>query len=131
LSRLSGKEKGGKEKKKGIKDCEWRAVAPGLKLLRLPRTRSPGTGEGGDWWSWPMGVKAKGIPRVCNYRAVPAHRNWQIETAVWNLAGFLHCALETRWQRSGQFLNYFLNDFVNDFLCENLNFLCENLRFPL
>jgi len=28
------------------------------------------------------------------YRVVPAHRNWhwQIETAVWNLAGFLHCA---------------------------------------
>jgi len=31
------------------------------------------------------------------YRVIPAHRNWQIETAVWNLAGFLHCALETRW----------------------------------
>jgi len=31
--------------------------------------RSPGTGEGGDWWSWPMGVKAKGTPRVC-------HREW-------------------------------------------------------
>jgi len=26
---------------------------------------SPGTGEGGDWWSWPMGVKAKGMLRVC------------------------------------------------------------------
>jgi len=24
------------------------------------------SGEGGDWWSWPMGVKAKGIPRVCH-----------------------------------------------------------------
>jgi len=22
-------------------------------------------GEGGDWWSWPMGVIAKGIPRSC------------------------------------------------------------------
>ena len=31
--------------------------------------RSPGTGEGGDWWSWPMGVKAKGTPRGC-------HREW-------------------------------------------------------
>ena len=31
-----------------------------------------------------------------HYRVIPAHRNWQIETAVWNLAGFLHCALETR-----------------------------------
>ena len=27
---------------------EWRAAAPGLKPLRLPRARSPGTGEGGD-----------------------------------------------------------------------------------
>jgi len=34
---------------------------------------------------------------VC-YRVVPAHRKWQLETAAWNLAGFLHCALETRWQ---------------------------------
>jgi len=60
---------------------------------------------------------------------VPAHRNWQIETAVWNFAGFLHCALETRWQRCGQFLNDFLYDFLNDCLCENLNFLYENLNF--
>ena len=29
--------------------CEWRAAAPGLKPLRLPRVRSPGMGEGGDW----------------------------------------------------------------------------------
>ena len=33
------------------------------RLGHLPR--SPGTGEGGDLWSWPMSVKAKGIPRVC------------------------------------------------------------------
>jgi len=46
---------------------------------------------------------------------VPAHRNWQIETAAWNLAGFLHCALETRWQRFGQFLNDLLRDFMLDF----------------
>jgi len=54
-------------------------------------------------------------------------KNWQIETAVWpgNLAGFLHCALETRWRRfaSGLFLHDFLNDFLNDFLYENLNLL--------
>jgi len=36
-------------------------------LGHLPR--SPGTGEGGDCWSWPMGVEAKGTPRVC-------HREW-------------------------------------------------------
>jgi len=67
---------------------------------------------------------------------------WQIETAVWNLAGlagFFHCALETRWQRFGQFLGAFLNDFLYDFLHENLifrfswwlNFLYENLRFSV
>jgi len=57
---------------------------------------------------------------------IPGHKNWQMETAVWNLAGFLHCALETRWQRFGQFLNNFLNDFlyeILDFLYENFNFL--------
>jgi len=43
-------------------------------------------------------------PEMC-YGTVPGHRNWQIETAGWNLAGFLHCALETRWQRFGHFLN--------------------------
>ena len=59
------------------------------------------------------------------YRVIPGHRNSQIETSVWNLAGFLHCAVETRWQRFGQFLN----DFVNGFLHENLNFLSENLNF--
>jgi len=26
----------------------WRAAAPGLKPLRLPRAQSPGMGEGGD-----------------------------------------------------------------------------------
>jgi len=36
------------------------------------------------------------------------------------LASFLHCALETRWQRFGQFLNHFFNDFLDDFLFENL-----------
>jgi len=59
-------------------------------------------------------------------RVVPAHRNWQIETAVWNLAGFWNCALKPRWLRFGQFLHDFLNDFLHDFLCENLHILCEN-----
>jgi len=30
-----------------------------------PLPRSPGMGEGGDWWSWPLGIIAKGIPRGC------------------------------------------------------------------
>ena len=68
---------------------------------------------------------------------LPGLINWKIEPAAWNLAGLsgLHCALETCWQRFGQFLN---DDFLNDFLYENLNvlfenlyFLCENLRFSL
>jgi len=57
------------------------------------------------------------------YSRVPAHRNWQIETAVWNLASFLpHCAFKTRWQRFGQFLNDFLKDFLNDFSMKILIF---------
>jgi len=58
---------------------------------------------------------------------VPGHRNWQIETAVWNVAGFLHCALETRWQRFRQFIN----DILYDVLYKNLNFLYENLNFSM
>ena len=37
------------------------------------------------------------------------------ETAVWNLAGFLPCTLETRWQRFGQFLNYSFREFMLEF----------------
>ena len=73
------------------------------------------------------------------YSSIPGYRNWQIETAVWNLAGFLHCALETHWQRFGQFLNDLLDDFLDDFhndflddlLHENSNFLCKKHRFSL
>jgi len=42
------------------------------------------------------------------YSRLPGHRNWQIETAAKNLAGFLHYSLETCWQQFGQFLNDFL-----------------------
>jgi len=45
--------------------CEWRAAASGLKPYPLPRAQSPGTGVRRDWWSWPMGVQAKGIPKGC------------------------------------------------------------------
>jgi len=72
---------------------------------------------------------------LCMYRVIPAHRNWQIETAVWNMAGFLHCALETRWQRFGQFLNDFLNDYMknqNDFLYDFLyDFLNDSYNLLL
>jgi len=55
------------------------------------------------------------------YSSIPTNRNWQIETATWNLAGFLHCAfeLETCRQQFGQFLYDVLNDFFYDFLYEN------------
>jgi len=47
------------------------------------------------------------------------------------LASFLHCALETRWQQFGQFLNDFLDDFLDTLLYKNLNILYENLIFSL
>ena len=56
-----------------LDDWEWRAAAAGLKLLRLSHARSFGTGEGGDWWSWPMGVKAEGIPRGFRHGWKNAH----------------------------------------------------------
>jgi len=40
-----------------------------------------------------------------SYRVVPGHGNWQIETAVWNWAGFFTEGLEARWQRFGHFLD--------------------------
>jgi len=61
------------------------------------------------------------------YRVIAAHRNWQIESAVCNLAGFLHCALETRWQQSGRFLN----DFLDEFLHENFDFHYEKIWLSL
>ena len=93
--------------------------------------------EGGSTWykffeggSLPLGSWLVGDPpgggflrsklqSYSHFRVIPGHRNWQIENAVWNLASFLLCALETRWQRFGQFLN----DFLNDLLYKNLNFL--------
>jgi len=39
------------------------------------------------------------------YRVVPGHRNRQIETAVWNWAGFFTEGFKTCWQQFGQFLN--------------------------
>jgi len=38
---------------------------PDAKPLRLLRARSPGTGEGGDWWSCARSVTVEGIPSVC------------------------------------------------------------------
>jgi len=35
-----------------------------------PLPRSPGMGEGGDWWIWPMGVIAEGISRGCHCESI-------------------------------------------------------------
>jgi len=61
---------------------------------------------------------------------VPGHGNWEIETAAWNLASFVHCALETRWQQFGRFFNEFPRENLK-FPHENLNFLYQNLRIFL
>jgi len=47
------------------------------------------------------------------------------------LAGFLHCALETRWQRFGQFLNDFFDDFLNDDSMKILIFSVKISIFPV
>jgi len=65
-------------------------AAPWLKPLRLPCAWSPGTGEGGDWWSWPMGVKAEGIPRVfhCQLQKMPTSLGYPL--SVFNKNSTLH-----------------------------------------
>jgi len=47
---------------------------------------------------------------VETYRVVPGHRNWQIETAVWNWASFFTVGLETRCSDLGSFLMIYRND---------------------
>ena len=57
------------------------------------------------------------------YRVISGHRNWQIETAVWNLASFFTVGLETRWQRFGQFLNdLWFSPWKSWFSDENIRF---------
>jgi len=51
----------------------------------------------------PYFTDSRFVTAMC--RVIPGHRNWQIETAVWNLAGFFTVGLEPRRQRFGQFLN--------------------------
>jgi len=45
------------------------------------------------------------------YSNITAHKNWQIETAVWNLAGFLHC-LKPADSDLGSFLQIFFMIFL-------------------
>ena len=59
-------------------------------LGHLPR--SPGTSEGGDWWSWPMGVKAEGTPRIC-------HREWTKRPHPWDT----HCQFSIKTLFSNKF----------------------------
>ena len=46
----------------------------------------------------------KGMCAILGYSSIPGHGNWQIETAVWNLAGLLHCDLEPTGSDLGSFL---------------------------
>jgi len=41
---------------------------------------------------------------MLRYSSIPGHGNWQIETAVWNLAGLLQCVLEPTGSDLGSFL---------------------------
>ena len=43
-----------------------------------PLPRSSGMGEGGDWWSWPMGVIAKGNLRGCQGLFTPLSLGYQL-----------------------------------------------------
>ena len=43
------------------------------------------------------------------YRVVPGSRNWQVETADWNLAGFLHYFQKPAGRHLGQFLKIYNN----------------------
>ena len=42
-------------------------------------------------------------------RVVPGHRNWQIETAAWNLASFLHFFKKPAGSDLGSFLMIYRN----------------------
>ena len=74
-----------------------------------PLPRSPGMGEGGDWWSWPMGVIAEGIPRGCQGLFTPVSLGYPLSVFNKNstLKGIYPKVLG--WQRPekeglGQFL---------------------------
>jgi len=57
-----------KEKKRlqtWVHTCLHVGVGPTWSWWLGPFPRSSGTVEGGDWWRWPMGVKAKELPWVC------------------------------------------------------------------
>jgi len=54
---------------------------------------------------WLVVLQIQERTRYYYYRVVPGHRNCQIETTVWNGAGFFTEGLEPRWQQFGQFLN--------------------------
>ena len=57
-----------------------------------------------------------GEPSV--YRVVLGHRNWQIETTAWNLAGFLHFV----WKPAGSDLSSFLLIYRNFSNIKSLTF---------
>jgi len=117
--------------KKKIDNCTHYNAAPSHSCPNLPLTwlgcplgawltignqkgRGSGARSGEIRWNWLASRylyctsdngKCEVVYQIMKYRRVPAHRNWQIETATWNLSGFLHCALKSRLHWFGQFLN--------------------------
>ena len=73
-----------------------------------PLPRSHGMGEGRDWWSWPMGVIAKGIPRGCQGLFTPVSLGYPLSVFNKNSTlkqtneGFEHIGLPAK------LLDYFL-----------------------
>jgi len=60
------------------------------------------------------------------YRVTPGHRNWQMETAIWNLASFLHCALKPTGSDLGSFSMIFLMIFL---MILSVKFLIFSMKF--
>jgi len=65
-----------------------------------PLPRSPGMGEGGDWWSWPMGDIAKGILRGCQGLFTPVSLGYPL--SVFNKNSTLKADRSATWPASVQ-----------------------------
>ena len=70
---------------------------------------------------------ADGITAVTVYRVVLAHKNWHIETADWNLAGFFTIFRNLLAGIWGSFLRFIETVFRN-WLAPFLGFFCD---FPV
>jgi len=92
-----------------------------------PLPRSPGMGEGGDWWSWPMGVTAQGIPRGCQGLFTPVSLGYPL--SVFNENSTLNWTenfeLCSSWKKNHPEI------FISEFCLhpwENLHYASVNLQ---